>query len=103
MIKEKQEKKKFRTIEEFIEGANTETTARRARKRPSKENLLLSIAGRGSMEDYDKPILIYIKRDIRQDIEKHCVGSKQGIINYLLRRGLDDLIKNKILVVEEQY
>lgn len=102
-MKEKQGHKKFKTMEEFIEGADKETTARKARKRPSKENLLLSIAGRGSMEDYDKPILIYIRRDIQQDIEKHCAGSKQGIINYLLRKGLDDLIKNKILVVEEQY
>ena len=103
MRKLEQDKKKPTSIEEFIEGANKETTARKARKRPSKENLLLSIAGRGSMDSYGKPSLIYIRKDIQQDMEKHCSGSKQAIINYLLRRGLDDLIAENTLVVEEQY
>lgn len=99
---QKTDKKNPTSIEEFIEGANKETTARKARKRPSKENLLLSIAGRSSMDDYGKPTLIYIKKDIQKDMDKHCSGSKQSVINYLLRRGLDVLIKEKILIVEEE-
>jgi hypothetical protein len=98
----KYSERKPSTLEEFIEGANKETTARKARKRPSKENLLLSIAGRASMESYGKPSLIYIRKDIQKDIDKHCSGSKQSIINYLLRRGLDDVIKEGTLIVEEQ-
>jgi len=99
---QKTDQRKPTSIEEFIDGANKETTARKARKRPSKENLLLSIAGRSSMDDYGKPTLIYIKKDIQKDIDNHCSGSKQSIINYLLRRGLDLLIKEKILIVEEE-
>lgn len=98
----KYSQRKPSTLEEFIEGANKETTAKKARKRPSKDNLLLSIAGRASMESYGKPSLIYIRKDIQEDIDKHCSGSKQSIINYLLRRGLDDLIKQGTLIVEEQ-
>ena len=96
----KHHQKRPSTLEEFIEGANKETTAKR--KRPSRENILLSIAGRASMESYGKPSLIYIRKDIQEDIDKYCSGSKQSIINYLLRRGLDDLIKEGVLIVEEQ-
>jgi hypothetical protein len=96
------EKRMPSTLEEFIEGAKKETTAQIARKRPSKEKILLSIAGRASMESYGKPNLVYIKKDIQNDIDKYCSGSKQSIVNYLLRRGLDELIKNGVLVVEEQ-
>jgi hypothetical protein len=99
---QKTDQKKPSSIEEFIEGANKETTARKARKRPSKENLLLIIAGRSSSNDYGKPTLLYIKKDIQKDMDKHCSGSKQSIINHLLRKGLDLLIKEKILVVEEE-
>lgn len=98
----KYSQRKPSTLEEFIEGANKETTAKKARRRPSRDNLLLSIAGRASMESYGKPSLIYIRKDIQEDIDKHCSGSKQSIINYLLRRGLDDLIKDGVLIVEEQ-
>ena len=98
----KYDQKKPSTLEDFIDGANRETTAKKARKRPSKEDVLLSIAGRASMDSYGKPNLIYIRKDVQEDINKHCSGSKQSIVNYLLRRGLDDLIKGGILVVEEQ-
>jgi hypothetical protein len=98
----KYDKRKPSTLEEFIEGANKETTAKKARRRPSKENLLLIIAGRASMDSYGKPSLLYIRKDIQEDIDKYCSGSKQSTVNYLLRRGLDDLIKQDTLVVEEQ-
>jgi hypothetical protein len=89
------------SLEEFIEGANKENVAHIARKRPSKKNLLLSISGRENMSKYEKPILVYIKRDIKEDIEKYCAGSNQSIINYLLRKGLDNLIREGTLIVEE--
>lgn len=56
---------------------NLETTAKKSKETPVKRNLLLSIAGRASMDSYGKPSLIYIRRDIQKDIEKHCSGSKQ--------------------------
>jgi hypothetical protein len=96
------DQKKPSTVEEFIEGANKETTAKKARRRPSKEKLLLIIAGRANMESYGKPSLIYIRKDIQADMDKYCSGSKQSLVNYLLRRGLDDLIKEGTLIVEEQ-
>jgi hypothetical protein len=91
------------SIEEFIEGANKETTARKSRKRPSKENLLLVITGRTSMDEYGKPSLIYLKKNMQELIDKHCSGSRQAIINYLIQRGLNDLIEKKSLVIEDEY
>jgi hypothetical protein len=93
---------KPRSLDEFIDDANKEPTAKIAKKRPLKANILLSIAGRGSMDEYSKPSLIYIKRDIEEDIRKHCLGSKQAIINYLLRRALDDLKERGEFMLEDQ-
>lgn len=45
-------------------------------------------------------MLLYLKKDITSDIEHYCHGNKQGIMNYLIRKGLDELIKiNKLQMV----
>jgi hypothetical protein len=91
-----------RSFDEFVEGANQERGAQKARKRPSKNNLLLIAAGRvASKEIYAKAGLLYLKKDIQADIEKYCTGNKQAILNYLIRRGLDDLIAKGERVIEE--
>jgi len=100
----KHDQRKPSTLEEFIEGANKETTAKKARKRPSKKDLLLCIAGRASNTSnyYAKASFFYMKKDLQKEIDKHCSGNKQGILNYLLRRGLDELIREGVFIVEDQ-
>jgi hypothetical protein len=94
-------RKPSRSVDEFIEGANKDSNAKKARKRVNKQNILLSVTGRISMDDYGKPDLIYIRRDIKSDIDKYCAGTKQSILNYLLRRALDDLIQIGEKVIAE--
>lgn len=88
------------TVDEFIEGAGKDATAKTAKKIHKNKDVLLSITGRANLEEYEKAGLIYVRKDIQADILKYCHGSKQAIINYLLRRGLDDLIKEGKTVIE---
>ena len=90
-----------RSLDDFVEGAN-KNHAKKARKRPSKEKVLLSISGRSSSRDeYAKGTLLYIKQDILDDVDKYCMGNKNAILNYLIRRGLDELVADKKVVLEE--
>lgn len=90
------------TLEDFIEGAGKDDKAKKARKRTSREDLLLIASGRNSnLYGHVKPSLIYLSNDIQQDIEKFCSGNKQSIFNYLIRLGLDKLIEDKKLVIVE--
>jgi len=88
-----------KTIDDFIESANTITKSKKAVKKPSQDDILLSFSGRIDRENdcEKKPVLLYLKKDVALDIEGYCHGNKQGIINYLLRKGLDELIKNNKL------
>lgn len=61
---------------------------------------LLIISGRGTRKNYANPTNISFKKDVFEDIEKYCTGSQIGIVNYLLRRGLDSLIKDGKTVIE---
>ena len=42
-----------------------------------------------------KPLLIYLKKDIEQDLQKYCRGNRASIINYLVRLGLDFLVEEE--------
>lgn len=88
-----------KSIDEFIEGANSIVSSKEAIKKPSQEDILLSFSGRIDRENEceNKPVLLYLKKDIAYDIDHYCHGNKQGIMNYLLRKGLDELIKNNKL------
>lgn len=91
-----------RSVDEFIEDANLIIKSTEAVKKISPDNILLSFAGRIDRENQceKKPILLYLKKDVMLDIENYCHGNKQGIMNYLLRKGLDELIKtNKLQMV----
>ena len=93
-----------KSLDDFIESANVITKAKEAVKKPSQEDILLSFSGRIDRENEceKKPVLLYLKKDIAIDIESYCHGNKQGIMNYLIRRGLDELIKdNKLKLVME--
>lgn len=93
-----------KSMDDFIESANIITKSREAVKKTSADNILLSFAGRIDRENdcEKKPVLLYLKKDVVLDIENYCHGNKQGIMNYLLRKGLDELIKNgKLQIVME--
>lgn len=93
--------KKPISVQEFIEGAEGHRDAKKARRRTSTENILLSAAGRTEARKGYSKLLIYLSPDIEEDMEKYCSGTKQAIISYLLRRGLDELIKeNKVVIYE---
>lgn len=62
--------------------------------------ILLAVSGRINRErDCGKGRLIYIRSDVERDIKKYCRGNKTLLINFLLRKGLDQLISdNKQLI-----
>ena len=92
-------KNRSKNIDRFIEGAN-EPRREKINTKRDQEQIFLSISSRMSRdEECKKPVLLHIKKDIAADIEKHCHGNKQAILNYLLRRGMDDLIKGKKLIL----
>lgn len=98
----KNKKQLPQSFDEFVEGANKERGAQRTRKRPSKSDLLLIATGRSQSSDiYSKHYLLKLKNDIQADIEKYCSGTMNTILNYLIRRGLDDLIEKGEQIIEE--
>lgn len=98
----KDNKMPIASLGDFIEGANKEQPKKAARKRPSKQKILLSIAGRApNRDDYASPTLLYVRKDLQDSIDQCCSGTRQAILNYLLKRGLDDLIAKGERVVEE--
>ena len=84
-----------KSMEEFIAGAEDNKKKKEVPFTPSPDQILLSFTGRLDRgKDCDsKGFLVYLKHDNARDIQKHCHGSKQGIIKYLVRRGLDSLIE----------
>lgn len=93
-----------KTVDDFIEGANKIIHSKEAEKKPSQEDILLSFSGRIDRENEceKKAVLLYLKKDVASDIKHYCHGNQQGIFNYLLRKGLDELIKiNKLQLVME--
>lgn len=95
---------KPKSLTDFIEGADKIVNSKEAVKKPSQEDILLSFSGRIDRENEceKKPVLLYLKKDISADIDHYCHGNKQGIMNYLLRKGLDEIIKhNKLQLIME--
>lgn len=88
-----------KSMDDFIEGGNSLKEAKHAELKPSADNILLSFSGRINRENdcEKKGFLIYLKKETALDIDKYCHGSKQGVINYLIRKGLDELIKENEL------
>jgi len=93
-------KNKEKDAGKFIEGANEEKRSQTARPKKDQKDILLSISSRMNRdEECKKPVLLHLKKDVVADIEKHCHGNKQAILNYLLRRGLDAIIKDSELIL----
>jgi hypothetical protein len=86
--------------DDFINEPNR-VTHRVSRKNPSRKDILLMITGKKSNEIRSIRKVMYFKEEIFNDIEKYCSGSFTPIVNYLIRRGLDDVIKQGIKVFDE--
>lgn len=93
-LKNKVEKRAPESVLEFIEDADNVVESKESEVKPSEDSILLSFSGRIDRgNDCDKKgFLLYLKKDTSIDIAKHCHGSMQGILNYLVRRGLDSLM-----------
>ena len=86
--------------DEFIEGANAEKKSIQSKIKPSAKEILLSVSGRINREkSCGKPVLIYLKKNISESIQKYCHGNRTLIVNYLLERGLEALIQEGKLVL----
>jgi len=88
-------------VDEFISAANKIEGSKLAKKNISKKDILLSISGRmdRSLECDKKTILLHLKKELSRDIDKYCHGNKQAILNYLIQKGLDQLVKNGELIL----
>lgn len=94
-------RKKHLTVDEFAAEANN-TKAWEPKSKLIKDKILLFIAGRmNRMEDCTKPFLLHLRKDIKNDIERYCLGNMNALLNYLVRRGLDDIIEKGEKIIEE--
>ena len=60
------------------------------------EEVVLEISERmRRRKECGKPLLIYLKKDIENDMQKYCRGNKASILNYLVRLGLDSLVQQE--------
>jgi hypothetical protein len=85
------------SFDDFIEGANKELIPAKNKK---NRKILLSITGRNRRADCLKaPQLIYLKKNVADDIEKYCNGSAQVVLNYLILRGLEEIKKAGEIIV----
>lgn len=94
-------RKKTLSRDQFIEGAAEDVPEAKSRKRISTENVLLSATGKVEKRENYSKVLLYLLPEIEDDMNKYCTGTKQAIITYLIRRGLDELIKENKLVIYE--
>lgn len=93
--------KKKISLEKFIEGGKEDKKIKRARRRTSYENILLSVIGKIENRESSSRVLLYISPDLENEMIKHCTGTKQGILTYLIQRGLDELKKDGVRVFHE--
>lgn len=89
-----------KSIDDFIDEPN-KVTHRISRKNPSKKDILLMITGKKSNDIRSIRKVMYFKEDIFNDIERYCSGHFTAIVNYLIKRGLDDVIKKGEKVFDE--
>jgi len=102
-LKKKKEENKL-DIEEFILSAEQERNAvELTKKKPQKEDVYLFASGRvNRTKNYGRSILLYLRKDIENDIDKHCVGNKSSILNFLIREGLDSIISKKEVILHTE-
>ncbi len=87
-------------LEQFIEGAEKLPKQNELKKHPRKEDILLSISGKINRENCTKPKLLFLRKELESEIDKHCVGSKQAILNYLIEEGLASLRQKGEMKIE---
>jgi hypothetical protein len=95
------ENKKSISLDQFIDGAHDERDAKVARKRTTYDRILLSATGKIEKRNKYTRVLFYLDPDVEEKINTYCSGTKQAVLSYLIKRGLDELIKeNKVIVYE---
>lgn len=85
------------TIEQFINDANSHFPISQLK---DKERVLLMLDGKMKREVCVKPITLYIKKDIKDDLDLYCAGNRQAVINYLLRQAINNIKENKELIFD---
>lgn len=89
------------SLDKFIDGANEDENSKVARKRVSVEHILLSATGKVENRETYSKVLLYILPELEDDMAKYCSGTKQAILTYLVKRGLQELINdNKVVIYE---
>ena len=92
--------KRDKTVEEFIDSADEPKVNKKSRLMKNSNTVLLSISSRMKREgEAKKPVLLYLNKDISSDLDKYCHGNKQAILNYLLRRGIDSIVRDGELIL----
>ena len=89
-----------KNVDDFINEPN-KVTCRSSRKNPSKKDILLMVTGQKSKDVKSVRKIMYFKEDIFPDIDRYCAGSFSAVVNYLIRRGLDEVIKDGVKILEE--
>ncbi len=91
-------KKNVKNLDDFLDGAQKNRGAKTARR--NRKHLLLCVPCKRESRTNNR-VLLYVNEDVYEDLDKYCSGNKQGVINYLLRRALDDLIEKQEIIIEE--
>lgn len=93
-------KKGSKKVKKSIKAKKTKP-ARKVKE--TKSNILLNACGRLRRKNCAKKgITLFLKTDVNRDMQKYCFGNKQTLINYLVRKSLDDIIKKgKFVLVAE--
>jgi hypothetical protein len=87
--------KKKPSPEAFIKGADKTGI----KVEQELEHILLSVTSKIKREDAGKEFLLNLRKETEVLLEKHCKGNKVGIINYLVARGLEQLIEDDKIVI----
>lgn len=77
--------------EEFIKGALKNEPKTISKRRPRADSILLTITGKMKREECGEGRNLYLRKEIEEEINDHCRGSMQSIVNYLVKRGLESL------------
>jgi len=93
--------KKKTSKEDFILGALEDAPEVISKKKPNKENILLTITGKMKREDCGEGRNLFLRKDIEEDIQEHCRGSMQSVVNYLLKLGIEVLKKEGKHIFED--
>jgi DNA repair protein RadC len=85
---------KTNTVDEFIEQASDIIAIDEDNKKSSDSggDILLSVSAKLNRHECEKPIQLYLDKNLAIKISKYTTGNKQATINYLLNEAVDKII-----------